>query len=94
MRSDFEPIAVPLGGYEAFARQWSVDADHSRNAQRRQMPTVTWLGRVSLLLQIGGLNLLTDPTLADFAGPYGRFGAHAGCLRRCAGIRYPPLTCY
>ena len=75
LRGDFKPLAAPAQGYAAFAKEWSVPVDQARIAQRPQEPTVTWLGHVSVLLQLGGLNILTDPTLADFAGPYGRFGA-------------------
>ena len=74
-RGDFKPQQPPEQGYAAFAKAWSVPVDHQRIAQRQQAPVVTWLGHVSVLLQLGGLNVLTDPTLADFAGPYGRFGA-------------------
>ncbi len=75
LRGDFKPLKPPQGGYEAFARAWSVPVDHARLAVRQQAPVVTWLGHVTVLLQVGGLNILMDPTLADFAGPYGRFGA-------------------
>lgn len=75
LRGDFKPSAPPDGGYEAFAKQWSVPVDHARIAVRQQTPVVTWLGHVSILLQVAGLNILMDPTLAPFAGPYGRFGA-------------------
>lgn len=75
LRGDFKPLAEPTGGYDAFARQWSVPVDHARIAARQDAPHVTWLGHVTILLQVGGLNILIDPTLAGFAGPYGKFGA-------------------
>ncbi len=75
VRGDFRPLRAPTGGYERFARQWSVPVDHARLGQRQTEPVVTWLGHVSILLQIAGVNILIDPTLAEFAGPYGRLGA-------------------
>jgi N-acyl-phosphatidylethanolamine-hydrolysing phospholipase D len=84
LRGDFKPKTEPAGGYEAFAETWSTPVDHRRLAQRQAAPVVTWLGHVSILLQVDGLNILLDPTLANFAGPYGRMGAP----RRVS----PPLT--
>jgi len=75
LRGDFKPKAEPLGGYEAFARAWSQPVDHARIAQHQVQPVITWLGHVSMLLQVGDLNILLDPTLAPCAGPYGRMGA-------------------
>lgn len=91
LRGDFKPLAAPAHGYAAFAKEWSVPVDQARLAQRPQTPTVTWLGHVSLLLQLGGLNVLTDPTLADFAGPYGRFGAPRMVPAALRGDRLPPI---
>ena len=84
LRGDFKPQAEPAGGYDAFAKTWSIPVDHTRLAKRQTAPVVTWLGHVSILLQVDGLNILMDPTLAEFAGPYGRMGAP----RRVP----PPLT--
>lgn len=75
LRGDFRPLREPVGGYDQFARFWSVTIDHGRIARRQIDPVVTWLGHVSILLQVAGLNLLFDPTLARFAGPYGLVGA-------------------
>ena len=74
-RGDFTPLSKPAGGYEGFARDWSMPVDRAGLAVRRIEPVVTWLGHVTILLQVAGLNILTDPTLAGFAGPYGRYGA-------------------
>lgn len=75
LRGDFQPKAEPQGGYEAFARAWSQPVDLARVSQRQAQPVITWLGHVSMLLQLGGLNILLDPTLAPYAGPYSRMGA-------------------
>lgn len=43
--------------------------------ENRREPTLTWIGHVSFLLQLGGLNILTDPHMTErtspvsFAGP-------------------------
>jgi N-acyl-phosphatidylethanolamine-hydrolysing phospholipase D len=35
----------------------------------RQEPTATWIGHSTVLLQIGGVNILTDPVFSRFASP-------------------------
>lgn len=91
VRGDFKPRAEPQGGYDAFAQQWSQPIDHALLAQRHTQPLVTWLGHVSILLQVGGLNILMDPTLADFAGPYGRFGAPRRVAAPLTPEQLPPI---
>jgi len=91
LRGDFKPQAPPAGGYAAFARAWSTPVDHARLALRPAQPTITWLGHVTMLLQVAGLNILTDPTLAGFAGPYGRFGAARMVPPPLAARELPPI---
>ncbi|MCL2523908.1 MAG: MBL fold metallo-hydrolase [Betaproteobacteria bacterium] len=67
MRGGFVP-AEPAGGYEQFARDWSVAVDLERLRQTAGQPRITWLGHSSLLLQVAGRNILIDPQLSDFAG--------------------------
>jgi L-ascorbate metabolism protein UlaG (beta-lactamase superfamily) len=74
-RGHFKPQSEPEGGYAQFARAWSAPVDHARLEAPGAAPQVTWLGHVSILLQLAGRNVLFDPTLAAFAGPYGRLGA-------------------
>src|SRR5262249_36993077 len=37
--------------------------------ENRSVPTVTWVGHSTLLVQQGGLNILTDPQWSDRASP-------------------------
>ena len=91
LRGDFKPLAEPAGGYDAFAREWSVPVDHARIAQRQQAPTVTWLGHVTVLLQVAGLNILIDPTLGTHAGPWGRMGALRRVPAPLQPAQLPPI---
>ena len=51
------PVGVPNDGAELRA-----------NGTR---PTVTWVGHATLLVQLQGVNILTDPIWSDQAGPFG-----------------------
>jgi N-acyl-phosphatidylethanolamine-hydrolysing phospholipase D len=56
-----EPIAVvapDLGFIEANA-----------HAGLRMQPAVTWIGHITVLVQIGGLNMLTDPVFSERCWP-------------------------
>ncbi len=65
----YRPKAPPAGGYEAFAKAWSVSPQTAMLRANRDRTTVTWLGHASILLQVGGLNLLMDPVFSDRASP-------------------------
>jgi N-acyl-phosphatidylethanolamine-hydrolysing phospholipase D len=90
-RGDFKPLAPPENGYAAFGKTWSQPVNRALISQRHLAPVVTWLGHVSMLLQVGGLNVLIDPTLAGFAGPYGRFGAPRMVPAPLDGSELPPI---
>ena len=91
LRGDFRPCAPPAGGYRGFAHRWSAPVDFESLSNRRQEPVVTWLGHVTLLLQVGGMNILLDPTLAAYAGPFGRFGAPRRVPAPLRAAELPPI---
>ncbi len=39
------------------------------NIGSQQQPAITWIGHATMLVQMGGLNLLTDPIFSDRASP-------------------------
>jgi N-acyl-phosphatidylethanolamine-hydrolysing phospholipase D len=59
MRASRVPVRFPLAPNDpAFLKQ------------NRTRPTLTWIGHDTFLLQLGGLNILTDPHLTARASPF------------------------
>jgi N-acyl-phosphatidylethanolamine-hydrolysing phospholipase D len=53
--------------------------------------TVTWVGHASLLVQIGGLNVLTDPMWSARASPVGFAGPHRWVAPGIPFAELPPI---
>lgn len=60
----------PQGGYEAFVQRWLATPDFTPAAD----PRIWWLGHATVLLRVGGLNLITDPHLTPRASPFSFIG--------------------
>ena len=78
-----------IDGWPARGRMPAVLAnDGAELRSNGTKPTVTWIGHATLLVQIGGLNVLTDPHWGDRASPVG----FAGPRRLVApGVRFEDL---
>jgi N-acyl-phosphatidylethanolamine-hydrolysing phospholipase D len=90
VKGQFTP-PPPVNGFPAFIEQWSQAPDHALLAQRHEAPQLTWLGHVTMLLQVAGLNILTDPTLCRYAGPRGQVGARRRVPAPLAAEDLPPI---
>jgi len=64
-RDDLPPPAAPL---------LPVAPDLAFIQANRQEPAVTWIGHSTVLLQLGGLNVLTDPQFSHRASPFSFIG--------------------
>jgi N-acyl-phosphatidylethanolamine-hydrolysing phospholipase D len=51
-----------------------VDNDGTALRANRQAATITWIGHATLLVQLDGVNILTDPQFSDRASPVGFVG--------------------
>lgn len=91
LRGEFRPDAEPAGGYEAFARRWSVPVDRDLLMQRQDTPVLTWLGHATLLVQAAGLNILIDPQFSGRAGPIPWLGARRHVPPPLAVEELPPI---
>jgi N-acyl-phosphatidylethanolamine-hydrolysing phospholipase D len=62
-----------LGGLpkppEAAHRDWRVAPDLALLHSTTGNPSVTWIGHATVLLRLGGLNVLTDPHFSERASP-------------------------
>ncbi|MGH7390249.1 MAG: MBL fold metallo-hydrolase [Candidatus Rokuibacteriota bacterium] len=65
-----------------------VANDGAALRQNRGTPTVTWVGHATLLVQLDGVNILTDPIWSDRAGPTSWLGARR---LTAPGVRFEDL---
>src|SRR5262249_34882322 len=52
-----------------------VDAAFLRHNAHHSVPTVTWIGHSTVLVQMDGVTFLTDPIWSETAGPAAGLGA-------------------
>ena len=64
-------VPPPAGGYAALP---VLRPDLALLAANRDATTVTWIGHATILLQLGGVNVLTDPQFSERASPLGFAG--------------------
>lgn len=68
-----------------------VANDPSMLQANRSETTVTWIGHCTILLQVGGLNILTDPQFSQRASPVSFLGPKRGTPPGLNVADLPPL---
>jgi L-ascorbate metabolism protein UlaG (beta-lactamase superfamily) len=97
--------AVGISGMPRWALEQA--SQRTRSAWPRQLPppltpalptavapgevAVTWIGHASFLLQLPGMNILTDPVFSSYAGPFGRIGPRRARPPALALKQLPPI---
>jgi N-acyl-phosphatidylethanolamine-hydrolysing phospholipase D len=64
-----------LAGRGGAAPRVANDGAFLRHNARHSVPTVTWIGHSTVLVQMDGITFLTDPIWSDTAGPVAGLGA-------------------
>lgn len=57
----------------------------------RSVPTLTWIGHATFLLQLGGVNILTDPHFSERASPFSFAGPKRSTAPGLALADLPPI---
>lgn len=73
LRWAWERMTGPAIAHDPAAVPWQA-VDLARLASPPQGPRVTWLGHATVLIEVGGLRVLTDPFLTERASPLGWIG--------------------
>jgi len=64
---------------------------NARAGAAAMQPSATWIGHASVLVQLGGLNLLTDPIFSERASPLGFVGPRRQQPPGLAPDQLPPI---
>lgn len=73
------------------AEMQPVRADLAWLQQNRSTAAATWIGHASVLLQVDGLNILTDPVFSDRASPLSWIGPKRKTPPALALAELPPI---
>ena len=80
-------LAPDLARIQGYQRS----APASNAGQSGSPPAITWVGHASLLVQAGGLNVLTDPIFSERASPVQLFGPKRVVAPGVALAALPPV---
>ena len=80
-----------LVGRAGAAPSLATDAAFLRHNARHSVPTVTWIGHSTVLVQMDGVTFLTDPIWSDTAGPVAGLGAKRLVAPPLALDALPPI---
>lgn len=80
---------TPPGGWASVLLQVRTDAAFLK--ANRRVPTMTWLGHATVLVQVAGINIITDPVLSERASPVTWAGPHRHVPAPLAPADLPPI---
>lgn len=79
------------GGRPGAPERVANDGAFLRENARHSVPAATWIGHATLLVQMGGVSFLTDPTWSDTASPVSWLGPRRWALPGLELDALPPI---